>query len=259
MKKHAIVIITAAAILLSSTMAIAGMTAKQIVEKSKIAMQGESSMNKVQMTMINKRGDTLEQKMVSRAKTKNGLAMQVTTFLYPDETKGTKFLMVENKGREADMKIFIPELKRVRTISTSQRNQSYMGSDFAYGDLEALEPEKGEHSISGEGDFEGAACHLITTVTDPKKNAGYSKLKSWIRKDNFIAVKTEFYDKDGQLKKVKTIHDLYQEKGSWVLKKMVMENVQKKHKTIILILESKITEVDDSYFTEQFLRQTDKF
>lgn len=234
------------------------LTAKQIVVKSEQATQAKSTVNKVQMTLINKRDEKRVIKMVSRAKTAGGLSRTVSTFLYPDEVKGTKFLLVENADREADMMIFIPDLGRVRKISSSQRNQSYMGSDFAYGDLEALDPD-GDHALIGTEDFEGAECYVVQTILDPREGAGYSKMTNWFRRDNFVAVKTEYYDKDGNLKKVKTVHDLRRQNDIWVLTKIVMKDVQRKHQTIIEILESNQQEVDDSFFTVRFLQQTDRY
>lgn len=234
-------------------------SAREIIAQARKATRSKSSLNKIEMTMENKRGETLVQRMVTRAVTKNDLSRTVTTFLYPEETKGTKFLMIENPDREDDMKIFIPSLGRIRTISAAQRNQSYMGSDFAYGDLETLDPNTGEHALTGSEDVEGKDCYVISTGLDPKKGAGYSKMINWIQKENFVPVKVEYYDKDGQLKKVKTVHDLYRQDDVWILKRMVMRDVQRRHQTTIVVVESQQKKIDDSYFTDQFLRQTDKY
>lgn len=235
----------------------ADLTAASIIEKSKEATQSTTAEHKIRMILVNKRGDELERKMITRSKTKNGLNRSVTTFLYPNETKGTKFLMVENADRDDDMKIFVPELKRVRTISSSQRRQSYMGTDFAYGDLEALDPKIGQHKRLDDAEIKGEGAYVVESSLDPK-STGYSKMINWFRKDNFVPIKTEYYDKDGDLKKVRTVSDIYQEGDVWVMKKMVMEDVQKNHKTVIEIVGSSQKPIDDSYFTEQFLRQTDK-
>jgi hypothetical protein len=254
-----IISITVAMLLLGVSTAFAELSAKQIVIRSKVAIQGSSSVNKIKMTVTNKRGDEQVQKMITRTKTVNGLNQQISTFLYPDETKGTKFLKIEKDNQNDIMKIYIPDLGKPRTISSSQRKQSFMGSDFTYEDLEALQPQKGQHSIFGNNTFEDAPCYVIQTNYSGKKSAGYSKTLTWIRKDNYLPVKTEYYDKDANLIKVKTAHEIYKKKDVWVLKKLVMKNVQKNHQTVIEVVESKIQPVNDSYFTEQFLRQTDKY
>ena len=254
-------ILLAAALLFawSANLAAADPTAAQIIAKSKEAVQAKSAENKVQMTLVNKRGDTLVQKMVTRTHSENGLTRQVTTFLYPDETKGTKFLVVENDTRDDDMHIFIPALKRIRTISSSQRNQSYMGTDFSYGDLEALDPKTGQHAVTGSETIDGQDCYVVTSRLDPKTGQGYSKIINWYRKDEYIPIRTEYFDKDGAKKKIKTVPDLYKDGDAWVLKKMVMEDVQRNHQTIIEVIESTQKPVDASFFTKQFLLQTDRY
>lgn len=246
-------------LLAAATWAFAELDAEQIIQKSKTATQSSGSIHKIVMTLINKRGDRLVRKMVSRTKTDRGMSRSVTTFLYPEETKGTKFLNVENPIRDDDMKIFIPDLKKIRIISSAQRRQSYMGTDFAYGDLEVLNPDEGEHLLLPREEIQGHSCYKIETRPDPKKGSGYSKMLNWIRTDNFVAIRTEYFDKDGELKKVKTIPELYEQDGIWVMKKMIMKNVQKNHQTIIEIIDSRQKKVDEYYFTDQFLLQTDKY
>ncbi|MBZ0270459.1 outer membrane lipoprotein-sorting protein [bacterium] len=245
--------------LLFAAPARAELSGKEIIAKSRDAQQTGATVNKIEMTLENKRGETLSQKLVTRTKTEGGLTRSVTTFLAPDETKGTKFLMVENAGRDDDMKIFIPDLKRIRTISTAQRNQSYMGTDFAFGDLEALDPDTGTHTFAGEETIDGAETYKVETTPDPNSGTGYAKMVNWIRKDNFIPVKTEYYDRDGNLKKVKTVHDVTRQGDGWLMKKMVMNDVQREHRTIIQVIDSERKAVDDEYFTERFLNQTDRY
>jgi uncharacterized protein len=246
-------------LLFSVGVAIAEPTAKEIIEKSKKATEAQSAVNKIQMTLENKRGDTLVQRMVTRTTNEKGLTRSVTTFLYPDETKGTKFLAIENEKRDDDMKIYIPGLRKARTISSAQRNQSYMGTDFAYGDLEGLDPEVGTHTVRGKETVDEAECWVVESTLDPKSGGGYSKIVTWFRADEYIPVKTEYYDKDGQLKKVKTVPELYKDGEVWVLKKMIMKDVQKNHQTIIEVIESKQQPVASDFFTERFLLQTDKY
>ena len=257
MKRFAIAAIVAC-FALPLALAAADLTPQQLIEKSNDATVSAGSVHQLEMTITNKRGETQSQKMLTRTKTYKGHPAKVTTFLYPEESKGTKFLLVENKDREDDMKIYIPDLRRVRTISTTQRNQNYMGTDFSYADLEALNANVGQHAINGADTVDGQACTKMTTILDPKKGPGYSKMITWFRADNFVAVKTEYYDKDGALLKVKTVEGLYKDGNVWVQKRIVMKNVQTSHQTVIETRKVEQKVVDDSFFTDQFLQQTDR-
>jgi hypothetical protein len=234
-------------------------TPKELFAKAKAAKQEDSAVHKVEMTLMNKRGDKMLNQMVTRSKTVKGLSRTVTTFLLPDETKGTKFLMLQNTSGPDTMMIFIPDLKRVRTISTSQSREQYMGTDFAYSDLEDLDVAVGEHKVEGIEPVDGQDCYKVVSLFDPKTGGGYSKQVNWFRKDCTIAVKTEYYDKDGKLKKIRMVSDLYQQGKVWIMKKVTMQDVQKDHRTIIEIKQADQKPVEDSFFTEQFLLQTDKY
>jgi hypothetical protein len=237
----------------------AEITPEELIDRANAATASTGSIHQIEMTVTNKRGDTQTQKMIARSRTLKGdRPAKVTTFLYPEETRGTKFLVIENKAGEDEMKIYIPDLRRVRTISSTQRNQNYMGTDFSYGDIEGLDPKIGQHSITGSASVDGHDCWVLATILDPKKGLGYSKLVNWFRKDIFVSVKTEFYDKDGALLKVKTVQDLAQEGKTWVARTITMKNVQTVHQTVIRIVKAEQKPVDDLYFTDQFLQQTDR-
>lgn len=260
MKKFVIFSFILALVFLASTALAQDLpSVKDLLAKAKSAKQEDSAVNKVEMTIINKRGDKMLNQMVTRSKTVKGLSSTVTTFLIPTETKGTKFLMIQNPSGPDTMMIFIPDLKRVRTISTSQSREQYMGTDFAFSDLEDLDPNIGTHKVAGVEQIDGQDCFKLESELDPKTGGGYSKQINWFRKDNYIAVKTDYYDKDGNLKKVRTVPELYQQGKIWILKKMIMKDVQKDHQTIIEIKQSDQKPVEDSYFSEQFLLQTDKY
>ena len=258
MKRFAIAMAFAALALLPILAAATDLTPQQLIEKSNEATASAGSTHQLEMTMTNKRGETQVQKMLTRSKTIKGNPAKVTTFLFPEESKGTKFLLIEYKDKEDDMKIFIPDLRRVRTITTTQRNQNYMGTDFSYADLEARNAAVGRHTITGSDKVDGQDCWVLTSILDPKKGPGYSKMITWFRKDNFVAVKAEYYDKDGVLLKVRTIQDLYKEGNIWIEKKIIMKNVQTDHMTVIETKKVELKPIDDSYFTEQFLQQTDR-
>ncbi|MCZ7586004.1 MAG: outer membrane lipoprotein-sorting protein [Deltaproteobacteria bacterium] len=55
------------------------------------------------------------------------------------------------------------------------------------------------------------------------------------------------------------MENVYQQGKTWIMKTMTMEDVQKDHRTVIDIVESKQSDFPDEYFTERFLTQTDRY
>ena len=64
------------------------------------------------------------------------------TFNQPRTVKGTKFLSFTHKKGDDDQWLYLPKLKRVKRISSSNKDGSFMGSEFAYEDISSQEIEK---------------------------------------------------------------------------------------------------------------------
>jgi hypothetical protein len=77
-----------------------------------------------------------------------------------------------------------------------------MGTDFSYDDLSLMDRDIGldTHSIVREETFDSAACYVIQSI--PKNSEfQYSKMISWVDKDNYRVYKRELYDKRGNVEK----------------------------------------------------------
>ena len=70
-------------------------------------------------------------------------------------------------------------------------------------------------------------------VCIPKVKSNYSKYITWVDQLSYIPIKAEFYDKQGKLLKVMEVQSLKKIDGFWTVEKVQMENIQKKHKTVI--------------------------
>ena len=131
-----------------------------------------------------------------------------------------------------------------------------MGTDFTYEDLEPREPEAGKHTLLREEQLENHAVWVVESVAKNPKSSAYSKVIQWIRKDIAIPVKAEFYDKSKRLLKVLTAEEVKQENGYWTARRTTMENVRKKHKTIMEVLKQKNDiEIPDTEFTQRALKR----
>ena len=77
----------------------------------------------------------------------------------------------------------------------------------------------------------------------------------WIEKGKLFTLKVEFYDRRGRLQKVQTNHALENVSGTvWRAKKILMNHLERKHKTLTGITSRKInTSVKKSVFTERFI------
>jgi outer membrane lipoprotein-sorting protein len=120
------------------------------------------------------------------------------------EDRDTKYLKI-NK----ELWIYFPSEQDVVKISGHMLKEGMMGSDVSYED--ALEADalhkKYSAAISGDEDFEGHACYVLT-LDATVKDAPYYKRKMWVDKNLFIPWKEEMYAKSGTLLKVSHVLDV---------------------------------------------------
>ena len=240
------------------------MTPIEIMEKNFISTKYQDSVSQTTMTLTNKEGKQRVRKTFGTSKLQaNGIDnMRMTRFLEPTDVKGTVSLLIERSEKDDDIWIYLPSTKKVRRLISSNKKDSFVGTDFSYGDVIGHKPREWNHTLVKEEAVDGADCYVVESTpinATVKANSGYAKRILWIQKDTFVTLKADFYDESGELLK----HAKYSNiKVADAAKKryqpLLLEahNVQTEHKTQIRIDESKSnTGVKDDYFTTRYMEQ----
>lgn len=231
------------------------MTGRQIMDKQKQLHESKNEEFKQDMQLIDRNGNTSKREVINYyLKTPEGLTKTMISFLSPADVRGTGLLTWEQKGREDDQWLYLPATRKERRIAASGKKNKFMGTDFAYEDLRPENLDTHTYNLIGSEAVGGKDCYIVEALpsTDQEKaESGYSKRKFWIRKDIFLSIKKEFYNKQGQLEKVSVDEDLENISGSmWRSKKVTMEDLKAKHKTVLATTERKIDKgISDSKFT----------
>lgn len=158
----------------------------------------------------------------------------------PTDLKGTGLLTYQNKAGEDDQWLYLPAMKKTRRISGSARGGKFLGSDFNFEDLSPKQKEDFTYQTLRVEPCETTNCYVIQST--PKDAASlYSKTISWVREDNFLAVKMEVYDQNQQLIKLVTFSDYQQHDGKyWRPSKIVMQDLQKQRRTELMFSDVQI-------------------
>ena len=109
----------------------------------------------------------------------------------------------------------------------------------------------------------GYDCYVIESKPKDeteKRNSGYAKKIAWIRKDNFLETKVEYYDTSGRLYKTQnaTEHKLMEpDTKRWIAMRREMINHQTGHKTIIQFdnIQAGIPVADNVFTTRSIERE----
>ncbi len=125
----------------------------------------------------------------------------LTVFDEPRDVKGTALLTHAHKKEADDQWLYLPALKRVKRISSSNKSGSFMGSEFSYEDLSPPEVEKYTYRYLRDEPCGDLTCTVTERFPVDKKSSGYSRQVVWQDKDELRTWKVEYYDrKDAHLK-----------------------------------------------------------
>ena len=247
-------VVAVAVILATSFVASAQLTGRQIVQKAYNLPSGDDQTSQLTMTLVNKSGQTRVRKIQQFTKDFGDVEKSIMFFMSPADVKNTSFMNWSyDSDKPDDQWIYLPAIKKVKRISSDSKSDYFMGSDFTYDDLGDRKLDADVHKLLKTEKIDGYDCYVVESKSKDEDYM-YSKTKTWIRKDNFVGVKKEFYDEDGELLKVLHIKEVKKISGFWVITHSEMKNIQKNHKTIIKLSNIKInTGVPASKFTERMM------
>jgi outer membrane lipoprotein-sorting protein len=237
---------------------------EQIMERNFMVSKVSDSISDGTFRLINASGQERVRDTLGRSKLlANGVDnMRMTRFTAPPDIKGTVSLLIEHSEKDDDIWIYLPALKKVRRLVSSNKKDSFVGTDFSYGDVIGFKVADWKHKLLKEETVEGQPCWVIeSTPATPQiqSDSGYSKRVGWIRKDNFVSAKGEFYDEGGQLLKQVSASQITlvdPAKQRWQPMRLEAKNVQTNHRTVIEFRNYKANQnVSSEFFTTRYMER----
>ena len=223
--------------------------AKMVDEK----LSPKDMSNKTKMVLTNSKGKTRANTMIS--KTMDGNKKQIIWFLEPKDDKGVAFLKIEHDDKDDEMRMWLPAFKKIRRISSKKKGDSFMGPDLSYEDMSSRDLKDNDHNRLDDEIINGKDCFVLEVQPKKEAKSSYSKHISWIEKSSLMAIKENSYDKRGQLKKKKEFsHKLL--KGYYLMDRVFVEDVQKKHTTEVSFEDIKVDMgIKENLFQEKNLKR----
>ena len=147
------------------------------------------------MVLRNKRGEESTREVrIKVIEVENDGDRTIFVFDRPRDVKGTAFLVHAHKEEADDQWLYLPALKRVKRISSSNQSGSFMGSEFSYEDMGASEIEKYTYRHLGDEPCGDLVCDVIERFPT-QEDSGYSRQVLWIDSAEQRTVKIEYYDR----------------------------------------------------------------
>jgi hypothetical protein len=205
---------------------------------------------RMRMVLSEEGGKTKERSMEIVGRKKDGRYQSLVRFIGPAEVAGTAFLMLDKGNDEAEQYIYLPGLKRTRRIAGRERDGSFMGSDFTYADMQGMSSKDATHKRLADEKVGSDDCYLLESTISPKAGLAYGKVLSWVRKSDYVALRTKFYDPAGKHAKTLYVRRMKTIDGGLVVTEARMQHEQKQHATEVFVdaIERK-EDLPDSQFT----------
>ncbi len=172
-----------------------------------IAKKSDEALNRardvkseISMQIFDRNGSRRDRRITSYAKKyPNGDRKTLLVFDYPADVKDSAFLIWDIKGQDDRQWLYLPALEKIRQIAPGDKGGSFMGSDFSYYDMGGQDVDDFNYKLVKEETADGSLCYVLESY--PKKAIPYGRITTWIRKDNFLPVRTDIYDKKGEFMK----------------------------------------------------------
>ncbi|MFH1889009.1 MAG: outer membrane lipoprotein-sorting protein [Candidatus Omnitrophota bacterium] len=228
---------------------------------------------------VDRSGSTRERstarKRINLGRKSDGIAYKdLTVFTGPTQVKGLSSLSWTylNPQRDQDVWLWLPSLKKIRKVSASQSDDSFLGSDFTVEDISTRRFEDESYKLVKEDSFSGytsdfmkktyykdTPCYVIE-ATPKRANWYYAKRLVWVDKEYGTNIYEEKFDANGN--KFQTLfreHRVYDVSGKEFPIQIYLEgkNLRSGHTTEIINETVKINQgISEEEFTETALSRS---
>lgn len=172
---------------------------------------------KIEMVLHNAAGESVSRHLVLSTLEKESADSGDNTlvmFSSPADVRDTALLNHPHINEADDQWLYLPSIKRVKRISTSNKSGPFMGSEFAFEDFTSQEVGKYTYQYLRSGEVDGKPVAVVARFPRDE-NSGYSKQVVYFDAANKQPLKVEFYDRKQVLLKTLALMDYRQHNGIW--------------------------------------------
>jgi predicted RND superfamily exporter protein len=239
-----------------------GLTANDIVHRVNQVRDGEFVSRKLVMHLTDRRGRERVRETFGFRKYFDDEKRSVIFYRKPTNVKGTAFLTWDYSkvNVDDDQWLYMPAIRKVRRISSSDRGDYFLGTDFTYEDIK-LEGKLGiadyDYKLIGEAVENGIRAFKLSST--PKsdeiaKELGYGRTEFWVNSSSWLVTRADFWDPKDELLKSLVVTDIRKIDDIWTRHELAITNHKTGHQSRFVFSEVDYkTSVDDTVFTQRAL------
>ena len=235
------VLAIAAAVTLAWAAPAAGLSALEIMQLVDARDDGDNRVARLSMTLIDRKGSARERSLETYMKDRGPDTLNLMFFLSPANVRDTGFLTYDYREpeRDDDQWLYLPELHKSKRIASSDKSQSFMGTDFSYADMTRRVFEEWTYTLLGEREVRGEKAWLIEATPASKtveQRYGYAKSVLLVRQDINMVVRAIHWLAEGSRLKYLDVKTLERIDGIWIATELDMRTVEDQetvHRTVM--------------------------
>ncbi|MCG8415242.1 MAG: outer membrane lipoprotein-sorting protein, partial [Pseudomonadales bacterium] len=246
----------------------AEMTALEVMQSVDTRYDGDTVRAEYTMVLIDRRDRQRTRNLNIYSKDYGVDTRTLSQFESPVDIRGTSYLNFDwdDPDRDDDSWLYLPALQRVKRIASSDTSDSFLGSDFTYADINGIEIDWFDYRFVNESEMvDGFDTWVIEATPKPEFKdkaedaTGYSKLQSWIRKDNFVQVRGQAWELRGNRIKYFTSSDIEEIDGIWTVQRLqavTTRSGRQEHASVLQLNGVEYNEnVDDEMFSTEYMQR----
>ena len=160
-------------------------------------------------------------------------------FTFPNDIRGTAFLVWEQPDADDERFLYLPSLGRVRRIAASESQESFVGSDFTYEDIGGREFENYTYRLIETPAMTTAwkapdgSTHQVYQLESKTRDASarFPRVVSWVRQDNLVVVRAEIRNRRDEVQKTYEALRVEKISGYWTVMEMRMNDALQRTRT----------------------------
>lgn len=162
--------------------------------------------------------------------------------LSPADLRGSAVLAIQRGDGGSDLFSYLPELRKVRRISSQSLQGSLFGSDFTYEDFQYLQGLREQKEVEIEPGASHDGDWTLSSTPDASSGSAYTRVVLTVDKKTCLPVRTEFYEAGDRLRKVMTLdpEQVFEQDGARIPMHVEMTDRLEESRTELDVLEVEV-------------------
>lgn len=224
--------------------------ATDIIKKAEDKLRGANSHGEMTMSIVRPSWT----RDISMKSWSRGTDYSLIYIIAPARDEGTVFLK-----KDKEIYNWVPSIERTVKLPPSMMMQSWMGSDFTNDDLvqESSIVKDYTHQLGGDTVIDGRESWKVILTPKPNAPVVWGKIITYVSKEEYLQLRSEFYDEEGDLVNVMEGKDIRNLGGRILPAKLVMTPADEEgHHTIITYQNLEFdVDIPEGFFTTQNMKR----